>query len=232
MQATLSRRAPADTAPPLDQPAIVVLSANGEEVTHPLPRDGRERLVGRSRFCQIALQDETASARHFALRATSDSAFVCDVRSRHGTYLNGRKLAIEEQTPLCDGDEIRAGATRFIYQCHADRLRAVFAARDDAPPTSAESATVEATDDCEVATANRGIEPAVSPSPAAADAPGEPTPTEPTPEPTKLGDAGARYTAWIWPAVLVIGSIALACYLAYVCSLSEFGNTVLLEAGA
>jgi pSer/pThr/pTyr-binding forkhead associated (FHA) protein len=84
--------------------------------TKPDPMKGREfelgieLTVGRAAGCKIALPDDTfVSQLHARVFRNDEGAFVEDLGSTNGTFLNGRKLATA--TKLKVGDHLQIGST-------------------------------------------------------------------------------------------------------------------------
>jgi hypothetical protein len=74
----------------------------------------RGAVVGRSRECEIVLEDEGISRRHFEVRPTPEGWTLADLGSTNGTRLNGR--AIRGSEALQTGDRIRAGSTEISFE--------------------------------------------------------------------------------------------------------------------
>lgn len=71
---------------------------------------GIELTVGRAAGCKITLPDDTfVSQLHARVFRNDEGAFVEDLGSTNGTYLNGRKLAAA--TKLKVGDHLQIGST-------------------------------------------------------------------------------------------------------------------------
>ena len=87
--------------------AVTWVDADGAE--HELELQG-ELIVGRSSTCDLVLDDAKASRQHARLRVDGSSAFVEDLGSRNGTFVNGERVASADLSP---GDEIRIGDTRL-----------------------------------------------------------------------------------------------------------------------
>jgi len=72
---------------------------------------GLDRLVvGRSRSCEIRLQEDTVSRLHAAFVWRDGSVCLEDLGSSNGTFVNGRR--IEMPCTLTPGDMVRFGALR------------------------------------------------------------------------------------------------------------------------
>jgi pSer/pThr/pTyr-binding forkhead associated (FHA) protein len=71
-------------------------------------------VVGRSRECDVRLDDGNVSRRHFELVHEGPSTwFVVDLGSTNGTEVNGRK--VQRRTQLDDGDRITIGGTELVF---------------------------------------------------------------------------------------------------------------------
>ena len=71
-------------------------------------------IVGRERDCDIIIPLRQVSRRHSLITPAPDGAFLEDLGSKNGTYLNGS--LVDEPTLLTDGDEIQISlAQDFIY---------------------------------------------------------------------------------------------------------------------
>lgn len=99
-------RLEAIAGPPLDQ--IVV-------------KPGEAVILGRSSNVDHQLADKTISRRHCRIVRRGLNWLLTDLESRHGTSLNGIRLAAEQPAPLTDGDLIRVGPWTLRVIDDADR---------------------------------------------------------------------------------------------------------------
>ncbi|HEX3510119.1 MAG TPA: DUF3662 and FHA domain-containing protein [Solirubrobacteraceae bacterium] len=83
--------------------------------------DGRRLLVppgggtiGRSRECEIVLQDSGVSRRHATVAPSDDGWTLEDLGSTNGVLLNGRPL--RGSAPLSAGDVIELGSTSITFE--------------------------------------------------------------------------------------------------------------------
>ncbi len=76
-----------------------------------LPTD-QPQLLGRSTEA-LPLSDNTVSRRHAELTPDGDTWYLRDLQSQNGTIVNG--VAIKDRIRLEPGDEIRVGATVFMF---------------------------------------------------------------------------------------------------------------------
>ena len=73
-----------------------------------------EMTIGRSRNCNIFLEDLAVSRLHATLRELSTGEYeLADNRSATGTFVNGRAVV---RTTLREGDQIQIGATTFTFR--------------------------------------------------------------------------------------------------------------------
>ncbi|MGE5194328.1 MAG: FHA domain-containing protein [Deltaproteobacteria bacterium] len=74
---------------------------------------GQKVQVGRTEWAEFALPvDPSLSPVHFALQTDYSACYIEDLGSTGGTFLG--EIPLTERTVLRDGDEIVAGATRFV----------------------------------------------------------------------------------------------------------------------
>jgi hypothetical protein len=70
--------------------------------------------IGRSKQCQIIVNDSTISEEHVLLLYKDKKFILQDELSANGTFVNGKQ--IEERVLLEDGDEIKLGSVTFIIK--------------------------------------------------------------------------------------------------------------------
>jgi Protein of unknown function (DUF3662)/FHA domain len=74
---------------------------------------GSRLLIGRSRDCDITVEDPNVSRRHAELRAEDGRWVVADLGSTNGVKVNGRRV---ESAALEPGDEVVLGLARFRFE--------------------------------------------------------------------------------------------------------------------
>src|SRR5437588_1033049 len=74
---------------------------------------GSRVLIGRSRDCDITLEDPNASRRHAEVRNQDGHWVVTDLGSTNGIKVNGRRV---EEAVLAPGDEIELGLARLRFE--------------------------------------------------------------------------------------------------------------------
>jgi Protein of unknown function (DUF3662)/FHA domain len=101
-------------AQPLQEPA------RSEQRTALLLMDGKRLMIGaagvtmgRSRQCEVMVDDPNVSRQHAEIRPRGGSWVVTDLGSTNGSRLNGRRL--EQPTVLKPGDEIELGTTMLTF---------------------------------------------------------------------------------------------------------------------
>jgi hypothetical protein len=91
------------------RPARALLSVGAKRL--PVPPDGG--VLGRSRDCDIVLEDTGVSRRHAELRPGEGGWTVADLGSTNGVRVNGRD--IHGAHPLRAGDRIELGSTEIVF---------------------------------------------------------------------------------------------------------------------
>ena len=98
-----------DTPPPVVAPVQGALVVAG--VRHELDRP--VLTVGRSKECDITVDDPSVSRRHAEIRRETGGYAVVDLGSTNGTRVNGAKVARAE---LDDGDRVMIGQTELRFE--------------------------------------------------------------------------------------------------------------------
>lgn len=88
------------------EPSLLV---DGKRVV--VPPDGA--VLGRSRDCEVVLNDANVSRHHAELRPTRDGWSVRDLGSTNGVKLNGSH--IDGRTPLSPGDALELGTSELRF---------------------------------------------------------------------------------------------------------------------
>jgi pSer/pThr/pTyr-binding forkhead associated (FHA) protein len=89
----------------------LVLLQDGGETSFPMTRD--TYTVGRHRNNDIVVSDPKVSSFHARIDRTPDGFLLVDLKSRNGSFVNGRRV---ESALLHTGDEVRLGAARLTYK--------------------------------------------------------------------------------------------------------------------
>ena len=91
--------------------ARLVLVAEGKETSFPLARD--TYTLGRHRNNDIVISDPKVSSFHARIDRSAEGFTLVDLKSRNGTFLNGKRI---ETGVLTTGDEVRLGTARLLYK--------------------------------------------------------------------------------------------------------------------
>jgi hypothetical protein len=80
-----------------------------------VPLSADRVVVGRSRECDLRVDDGNVSRRHFELLREGGSDWVVvDLGSTNGTEVNGRK--VQRRATIDDGDRITIGSTELLFE--------------------------------------------------------------------------------------------------------------------
>jgi Protein of unknown function (DUF3662)/Inner membrane component of T3SS, cytoplasmic domain len=79
-----------------------------------LPLSPEGVTIGRSRACEITIEDAGISRRHAEIRRTGDGWTVADLGSTNGVRLNGRD--VRGAQPLDPGDRVELGSTEIVFE--------------------------------------------------------------------------------------------------------------------
>src|SRR5438128_890329 len=91
----------------------LLLAGAGGNRTVRLTREGTY-VVGRSRGCDLMLDDAGVSRKHLELRVTPEGVELGDLGSSNGTFLGDRRLAAGERVPLKAGETCRVGNSMLL----------------------------------------------------------------------------------------------------------------------
>lgn len=91
---------------------LILLS--GSATTPVLDLTRRSHIsIGRQLESDVVVQDPTCSRRHCLLTKVDRLWYAEDLFSRNGTFINGQR--IYNEYPLCNGDIVQVGCTRFQF---------------------------------------------------------------------------------------------------------------------
>ncbi|MEO6834341.1 MAG: FHA domain-containing protein [Candidatus Tumulicola sp.] len=91
------------------------VSLEVHDVSASRPYEGRPPFeVGRGRELDVVLRDPEVSRRHARFESRNGVVYVDDLRSRNGTFLNGRRVT--EAIEVREGDAIDVGTTRMVVK--------------------------------------------------------------------------------------------------------------------
>ena len=81
---------------------------------------GDRMTIGRGKDCDYPILDQKLSKQHAEIRVGEDGAWIEDLGSTNGTYVQGEPL--EGRTRLADGTVIRVGSSVLVYHSDAGRV--------------------------------------------------------------------------------------------------------------
>ena len=87
----------------------VTLSWDGQQ----RPVDKQRITLGRSRECDVTVQDANVSRRHAEIRQEGATYWIVDLDSTNGTEVNGRRV---QRAKLADGDVVTIGSTDVRFE--------------------------------------------------------------------------------------------------------------------
>ena len=93
--------------------SLFIISGDQKGSYYPLGH--RTNVVGRNEALPIQILDDLVSRKHLQIRydKQQDKHYAVDMKSKHGVFINDRK--IEKETALVDGDEILIGQTTLLF---------------------------------------------------------------------------------------------------------------------
>ncbi|MBI3181092.1 MAG: GGDEF domain-containing protein [Myxococcales bacterium] len=106
---------------------LMILSSAAPAVMGKLYKlDRPQTVIGRSRECDVSLDDSSVSRQHARLVHTGDEYRLEDLGSANGTLVNGQRLA---QAVLRSGDKLQVGSTTVLLFSLHDQLEEQFRSR-------------------------------------------------------------------------------------------------------
>jgi pSer/pThr/pTyr-binding forkhead associated (FHA) protein len=75
--------------------------------------DKRQVVLGRSKECDVQVEDANVSRRHAELRQEGTAYWIVDLDSTNGTEVNGRRV---RRAKLEDGDRMTLGSTQIVFE--------------------------------------------------------------------------------------------------------------------
>jgi len=88
--------------------------------------DGEEIIIGRSPECDLVIDSESVSARHFMVMRKGEDCYILDLGSLNGTYIGGdyRSIVpIDEWSELYHGDRITIGKDVALFFSDSKKLK-------------------------------------------------------------------------------------------------------------
>ena len=99
--------------------------APGSELMTPegvhVPLKGRSTVIGRRDDCDVIIEGELVSPAHAVVFELDGRHRIRDLRSRHGTFVNDKRIG---QSDLSPGDQVKIGDATLVYQAATDLTEA------------------------------------------------------------------------------------------------------------
>ena len=94
--------------------ACIIVTSGGQKGDF-YPLGQRPNVVGRAEAVPIQILDDLVSRKHMQIRHDGGTGkyYALDMRSKHGTLVNGRRIS--DETALADGDVIQIGETQLMF---------------------------------------------------------------------------------------------------------------------
>jgi hypothetical protein len=105
-----SARVRGEVAEAQERPARALIVVSGRR----LPVASKGATIGRSRDCDIVLDDAGISRHHAEIRPAAQGWTVADLGSTNGVLLNGR--ALRGAQALAPGDRVELGSTEIVFE--------------------------------------------------------------------------------------------------------------------
>ena len=92
-----------------------IFVTNGPNKGSYYPLGQRPNVIGRTEANPIQVLDDRVSRKHMQIYYGRDSQryYALDMKSKHGTFINSRR--IDKETTLTDGDQIQIGDTILLF---------------------------------------------------------------------------------------------------------------------
>jgi pSer/pThr/pTyr-binding forkhead associated (FHA) protein len=74
-------------------------------------------LLGRSRECDVQIEDSNVSRRHAELRQEGETFWIVDLDSTNGVEVNGQRV---KRARLETGDTFTVGATEVMFSTESE----------------------------------------------------------------------------------------------------------------
>lgn len=85
----------------------------GSHAGKEIPITVDQYLIGRSDKCQLRPKSESVSRRHCVIAIRNGRVLIQDLKSRNGTFVNGKQLPTDKAKVVKPGDHLRIGKLEF-----------------------------------------------------------------------------------------------------------------------
>jgi predicted component of type VI protein secretion system len=185
-------------------PPIEIINANGRRKAD---LAAGVTTFGRSRICQMRVNDKALSREHFEIRLKDGVYWLKDLGSRNKTFVNGLNVT---EVQLKPGDRITAGRTTILFEPAPSSGDSAVAGAVQAPAAAAAGGPVATGSTVSAPPAPPA--PGTPPSEASARSAAEGTAPLPV---VAAEQSAAAWKSWLMVAVVLLGAmtLGLAIYL-------------------
>lgn len=92
---------------------IVLKVATGSHAGKEIKVSSEKFLIGRSDSCQLRPKSESVSRKHCIIVLKDNRVLVQDLKSRNGTFVNGKRLPTDKAKVLKPGDNLKVASLEF-----------------------------------------------------------------------------------------------------------------------
>lgn len=96
-----------------------LIVASGKSAGRSISIKRNKLLIGRSEECDVRPLSDEVSRRHCVVTVGPADAWIEDLKSRNGTFVNGDRIEAATRTKLADGDLIRVGSLELKVSSQA-----------------------------------------------------------------------------------------------------------------
>jgi pSer/pThr/pTyr-binding forkhead associated (FHA) protein len=96
-----------------------LIVASGKSAGRSISIKRNKLLIGRSEECDVRPLSDEVSRRHCVVTVGPADAWIEDLKSRNGTFVNGDRIEAATRTKLADGDVIRVGSLELKVSSQA-----------------------------------------------------------------------------------------------------------------
>jgi pSer/pThr/pTyr-binding forkhead associated (FHA) protein len=89
----------------------IILIIKEKDKRHEVTLEDQAFVIGRSRKSDLKINDAKMSGRHCSIKLSGGRAFIKDLESTNGTYINNKKV---QQSPLYIDDVVKVGDTTLF----------------------------------------------------------------------------------------------------------------------
>ena len=92
-----------------------IIITSGEQKGDYYPLGHRTNVIGRDEALLIQVLDDLVSRKHMQIRFDKETSryHALDMKSKHGVFINGRRIS--QETVLAEADQILIGQTALLF---------------------------------------------------------------------------------------------------------------------